>query len=300
MLHFILAFYILIFTLAAAVSIIAFLLAKKYNSILYIYAGLGFLGALLNLLADIICLYKTTAGNHPYSTHSLDYYMLVVASGFLMLYFIPLLVFRVTNHRFTKPMHALHILLLFIILSTLIYEYIHYTEIAKNISDILYAFIFTYSAIIIVLNRKRIKHRDVQTVLMSFSILILMIIPSIIIHRFVSLHFFPNNLFLNLPYFNALFLLTSAILALYYGTKYLFNNTALTNFGLPEDSIKKAGISEREEEIIELLIKGLSNAQIAEGLFISPKTVKNHIYHIYQKLGIKSRLQLMNKFLKDS
>ena len=52
-------------------------------------------------------------------------------------------------------------------------------------------------------------------------------------------------------------------------------------------------ISNREKEILELLIKGNSNKQIGRDLFISSHTVKNHIYNLYQKLGIKSRGQLM-------
>jgi len=52
------------------------------------------------------------------------------------------------------------------------------------------------------------------------------------------------------------------------------------------------GISSREEEIIRLLLKGLSNREIENQLFISPHTVKNHIYHIYQKLEVDNRTEL--------
>ena len=53
-------------------------------------------------------------------------------------------------------------------------------------------------------------------------------------------------------------------------------------------------ISTRELEIVHLIIKGKSNKEIEEKLFISSHTVKNHIYNIYQKLNIKSRFQLIN------
>jgi len=52
-------------------------------------------------------------------------------------------------------------------------------------------------------------------------------------------------------------------------------------------------ISKREQEIIRLLLDWKSNKQIEEALFISYHTVKNHIYHIYQKLGIKNRNELV-------
>ncbi|NIM12388.1 MAG: hypothetical protein GTO45_09760 [Candidatus Aminicenantes bacterium] len=53
-------------------------------------------------------------------------------------------------------------------------------------------------------------------------------------------------------------------------------------------------ISNREGEIMRLLFAGKSNKDIEEELFISIKTVKNHIFHIYQKLKVKNRIQFIN------
>ncbi len=53
-------------------------------------------------------------------------------------------------------------------------------------------------------------------------------------------------------------------------------------------------ISNREKEIIDLILDGMSNADIEKALYISPHTVKNHIYNIYQKLGVKNRVQILN------
>jgi DNA-binding CsgD family transcriptional regulator len=58
----------------------------------------------------------------------------------------------------------------------------------------------------------------------------------------------------------------------------------------------KRGISEREREIIGLILDGKTNREIEEILFISHGTVKNHVYHIYQKLDVNSRVQLVNLF----
>jgi len=61
---------------------------------------------------------------------------------------------------------------------------------------------------------------------------------------------------------------------------------------------KKYDVSKREQEIIRLLLKGKSNNDIRKELFISLHTVKNHIYNIYQKLGVKNRLQINNLIRK--
>jgi DNA-binding CsgD family transcriptional regulator len=53
-------------------------------------------------------------------------------------------------------------------------------------------------------------------------------------------------------------------------------------------------ISSREKEILELILQGRSNKEIKDLLCISVHTVRNHIYNLYQKLGVKSRGQLVH------
>jgi DNA-binding NarL/FixJ family response regulator len=52
------------------------------------------------------------------------------------------------------------------------------------------------------------------------------------------------------------------------------------------------GITKRELEIIRLIIKGFSNRQIGDKLFISVSTVKKHIYNIFRKTHVNSRMAL--------
>jgi len=50
-------------------------------------------------------------------------------------------------------------------------------------------------------------------------------------------------------------------------------------------------LSEREVELLALIASGLSNKEIAEALFITEGTVKNHITHILGKLSVRDRTQ---------
>ena len=49
-------------------------------------------------------------------------------------------------------------------------------------------------------------------------------------------------------------------------------------------------LTERERQVLVMLVKGLSNKEIAKGLKVSPGTVNSHLDNIYRKLGVSGRL----------
>ena len=53
-----------------------------------------------------------------------------------------------------------------------------------------------------------------------------------------------------------------------------------------------AGLSAREVEVLRLVAKGLTNAQIAAELFISPRTVNAHVRNMLSKTGAANRVEL--------
>ena len=53
----------------------------------------------------------------------------------------------------------------------------------------------------------------------------------------------------------------------------------------------RAELSDREIEVLKLVASGLENAEIAAKLYISPKTVKNHLSNIFMKLQLENRIQ---------
>jgi len=55
-------------------------------------------------------------------------------------------------------------------------------------------------------------------------------------------------------------------------------------------------LSHRERQILDELSRGLMYKEIASVLFISPETVRKHVYHIYEKLHVTNRVEAINKY----
>ncbi|UTY38798.1 LuxR C-terminal-related transcriptional regulator [Allocoprobacillus halotolerans] len=57
-------------------------------------------------------------------------------------------------------------------------------------------------------------------------------------------------------------------------------------------------LTKREKEIFTLLIQSYTTKDIAKKLYISEKTVRNHISNVIQKLGVESRIQAVLELMK--
>ena len=74
-----------------------------------------------------------------------------------------------------------------------------------------------------------------------------------------------------------------------------FRGKSVTDGPVQEDKSINI-LSSREREILEHLSKGLLYKEIANNLFISPETVRKHVYHIYEKLHVNNRVEAVNKY----
>ena len=79
--------------------------------------------------------------------------------------------------------------------------------------------------------------------------------------------------------------LLKAIRAVHAGQSYLPSNVALAT------QMPRPDLSAREVQVLELIVRGLANKQIAYSLNIAEHTVKNHVKNILSKLGVQDRTQ---------
>jgi DNA-binding NarL/FixJ family response regulator len=104
---------------------------------------------------------------------------------------------------------------------------------------------------------------------------------------------------------SAISLIERSIAKVYAGEIWLDSNTTaavIRQFASPAEfpapanngksSRERAQLSQREREIIILIAQGYKNKEIAEKMFITEQTVKNHLHNVFDKLGVSDRLEL--------
>jgi DNA-binding NarL/FixJ family response regulator len=63
----------------------------------------------------------------------------------------------------------------------------------------------------------------------------------------------------------------------------------------PPGEMYPAGLTEREVEVLRLLARRQTDKEIAEALFLGPRTVQSHVAHILNKLGVANRREAASR-----
>ncbi|MBL7006701.1 MAG: helix-turn-helix transcriptional regulator [Spirochaetia bacterium] len=139
-------------------------------------------------------------------------------------------------------------------------------------------------------------NRAVQKLLQAIGI-ILMIFSPISASVYLSIHFLGrggNNL-ISLDFLLlAIMSFVSISVVLYYLTRI---GTIPKKTTADQQFLDNFNLSPRETEVLELILKGYSNKQIGEKLFISFTTARTHVSHIFEKTSVNSRMELVSKVM---
>ncbi len=257
------------------------------------------------LIINFFNVYNLTVINNPgpgiYIITNTFYFIWFV----FFIYQIPLFIHELIGVRMSKPenylflgMSVLTIILLVLpfavkaggreILDMMRFE-------LKFVCYAMFLIAFLNTILLIWVYRRRIQHEINRKILKTILLICLIFLPAFIADLFVE-KFRMTLQVLNYGIdFEIIFYLVWNVISIVYIIQYLITKiTVVPSVRLSEDFVRKYSISAKEKEIISLIVKGYNNKLIADCLFISSQTVKNHIYNIYQKASVNSRAELVS------
>ncbi|MBN2611912.1 MAG: response regulator transcription factor [Bacteroidales bacterium] len=167
---------------------------------------------------------------------------------------------------------------------------INRTSLIKHVF-VLFYIVYTFTGLFYLLSGKKkrpaLKKNDIRN--LSAVLVIVVIIQSVLIILLYDKSIYFTLLFILIFYLLGIFL---PFYLKYFAdlSVYLIKEDVTATF---DSFCESYEISKREKEIIYEICKGLSNQQIADKLFISLQTVKDHTHRIYFKTNCNSRTQLM-------
>lgn len=88
------------------------------------------------------------------------------------------------------------------------------------------------------------------------------------------------------------------ILGIFIARQLYFDKRSAGTTEIKRATAEELGLSKRESDVLELVIAGMSNQEIADKLFISVPTVKTHLSNIYSKLDVSRRTQAVQKAIE--
>ncbi len=149
-----------------------------------------------------------------------------------------------------------------------------------------------YILIMCILKAIRSKSTEERTLIIRFGFLL----TGLALLNAAALHFAYLSVYIGLYFLLFYFFSDLALIILLkaYLKKYEGEFSDITD--KLENLYQKYGISKREKQIITEICQGKTNQEIADELFISLQTVKDHTYNIFRKTNVRNRVQLTQVF----
>ncbi|MEI0749690.1 helix-turn-helix transcriptional regulator [Brachyspira pulli] len=235
----------------------------------------------------------------------------------LMLYFIPAFLYRFLNMKWTFKENIIYIVLSVshFIISILGIVTVFDIYIISNI--IFYASIIVLF-IIGFINYKKLEDKTMKFIVKILGLITIIIYP-ILIYQFISYRKESYNIG-SMDITFVLFYIWWNLVMLGYFSWYFINivknknkivnsDIQLTNSSVENEvsnntkdmnskTEETINLTRREKEILSYLLDGKTNKEVSLILDISLNTVNNHVANIYEKSGVKNRVELVNKFSK--
>jgi DNA-binding CsgD family transcriptional regulator len=291
--HLVFGIYLLALVAGAASIMETFMIWQRYRRVAIRRYGLFLCALYLILLGFMVDLYARTASGSVSVEVASVVWILQAAGGCLYIFIAPYF-FNSLAGLSVPPWQRIFFAVIdaLVVIAAIANIVVpRWAFVAIALSGILFAMIL-YGVVFIAIHLPAIGERTLRLALGIFLGLTIVFFPLMVADAAMS--FTPE-----LSLFQALnnlaqpmyFLILNG-LTIVFGLRYL-NRPAFQEKGkLSPYFLSAFHVTEREAEIVEMLLNGATAAKVAEKLFISPKTAENHVYNIYQKLHVKNRVQL--------
>lgn len=288
----ILPLYFFIYALLVSSILLAFFLYLRYRHKGYLHVGILLISMLTMLLAYFIPELQKPA--HKVFTSRVLHYTFAVAGGGLFIFIAPITAHSMLSLKRPNYVFFLSSILLLSFGVVVIIEMWLQIPGLWKVRELFFLIGACYAVIIFLINVKKIKVKELKLGITFLLVEGFFVPPAAVLY---SIYYKPN-LEPSSPA-NILPQIISTIILLFFGlfctAKYFFCPSAGSHDAIPRQFITNNGITKREVDIIQMTMHGYRNARIANELFISVKTVKNHLYHIYHKVGVGNRMELVAK-----
>ncbi|MCX7820241.1 MAG: LuxR C-terminal-related transcriptional regulator [Brevinematales bacterium] len=171
-----------------------------------------------------------------------------------------------------------------------------FTEFLIYLYSLLLILIILFSLWLIITNISKME-KQIKNIMLKIVSVVILFLPGFLVDA--NFEILQNRLKVIPKVFNfiGLFYIVWNVFTIYYAFIFLSSitdNSSVINV-LPKDFLVYYNITEREKKILEMLLSGYTNKEIAHKLCLSEGTIKNYIYVIFQKLNISNRMQIVRK-----
>ncbi len=284
--HAAVALYIAVALGGSWLVVFSFLLYRRDRNPAYHYFGLVLGSAMVMLLLDLLAAYLVATGVESPRWLRVVAESVHAVAELVHFYAMARLAYAIVRLAVPRTVAALQIAL--VIVYAAVIGYLGVSRSSFSADHVALGIAHLAAVAIMIRHRRRIAS-DLWRVIVRFAAVIAVCAPLIGISIYSGI---AARLPLGDMAFQSLYGIIAIAMLNWYAIHYYFPRRCPDGHGCAEELGES--LSRREEEVADLAGKGYTNKEIAALLHISPRTVTNHLYHVYQKLGVRNRVELRN------
>jgi len=292
--HAVLALYILAFSLGVGVISLGALSFQRLRVDFYASFTLFFTASTILILREGISAYdKVTGGALEPALATVLLCLSILGNG-LLAYSIPVFSLQLISIPVTRRRAAVHAMLVIALALSGCFKELLPGRLTDILDSLALTGLYAYGAVMLFLGLSRIEDAHLWALVRRFLILVAVLFP-LALAQLVLKHLPGSPAPLHeYPFVQIAFYLSSIGLIVAHALRPPAEAIGSPGCSMPAPFVQRYSISPRECEIITMMERGYSNSKLADALFISTRTVKNHVYHVYQKTGVRNKVQLIN------